>query len=50
MTLDVSWIGNKATKLFSGTQLNDTNVFENGFLDAFLVTRAGGTRPCSTRY
>jgi hypothetical protein len=45
MTLDVSWIGNKATKLFSGTQLNDTNVIENGFLDAFLVTRAGGTAP-----
>jgi hypothetical protein len=45
MTVDVSWIGNKATKLFSGTQLNDTNVIENGLLDAFLVTRAGGTAP-----
>jgi hypothetical protein len=42
MTLDVSWIGNKASKLFSGTQLNDTNVTENGILNAFLITRAGG--------
>jgi len=45
LTLDVSWIANKATKLFSGTQLNDTNIFENGFLDAFNTVRAGGTSP-----
>jgi hypothetical protein len=45
MTVDVSWIGNKATKLFSGIQLNDTNVIENGLLNAFLTTRAGGDAP-----
>jgi hypothetical protein len=44
-TLDISWIGNKATKLFSATQLNETNIFENGILDAFNVTRAGGNAP-----
>jgi len=44
-TLDVSWIGNKATKLFSATQLNETNIFENGLLDAFNVTRSGGNAP-----
>jgi len=44
-TLDISWIGNKATKLFSATQLNETNIFENGILDAFNVTRAGGNSP-----
>src|SRR5882672_2009419 len=44
-TLDISWIGNKATKLFSATQLNETNINENGLLDAFLVTRAGGDAP-----
>jgi hypothetical protein len=45
LTLDVSWIANKATKLFSSTQLNDTNIFSNGFLDAFNTVRAGGTSP-----
>ena len=49
LTLDVSWIGNKATKLFSGTQLNDTNIFTNGFLDAFNTVRAGGTSPLMDR-
>jgi len=44
-TLDLSWIGNKATKLFSATQLNETNIFENGLLNAFQVTRAGGNSP-----
>ena len=49
MTLDVSWIGNKATKLFSGTQLNETNIKENGFLDAFLTTRVGNDAPLFNR-
>jgi hypothetical protein len=49
MTVDLSWVGNKATKLFSGTQLNDVNVFENGILDAFRVTRAGGNAPLFDR-
>jgi hypothetical protein len=42
LTVDVTYIGNKTSKLFSPTQLNETNIFENGILDAFNVTRAGG--------
>src|SRR5205085_3343831 len=49
LTLDVSWVGNKASKLFSPTQLNETNIFENGLLDAFIVTRAGGNAPLFNR-
>jgi hypothetical protein len=45
VTLDVGYVGNKSTKLFSSTQLNESNIFENGILDAFLVTRAGGNAP-----
>ena len=49
LTLDVSWLGNKATKLFSGTQLNETNIIENGILDAFNITRSGGDAPLFNR-
>jgi len=49
LTLDLNWLGNKGTRLYSGTQLNDTNIFENGILDAFNVTRAGGTAPLFDR-
>jgi hypothetical protein len=45
LTLDLNWLGNKGTRLYSGTQLNDTNIYENGILDAFNVTRAGGNAP-----
>jgi hypothetical protein len=45
MTLEVSYVGSKGTKLRSAQQLNVINVFENGILDAFNVTRAGGTAP-----
>ena len=47
--VDLNWLGNKATRLYSGLQLNDTNVFENGLLDAFIVTRNGGTAPLFDR-
>ena len=49
MTLDLSWVGNKASKLFTPTQLNETNIFENGILDAFNLTRAGGNAPLFNR-
>jgi hypothetical protein len=49
LTLDVGYVGNKSTKLFSSTQLNETNIFENGILDAFNVTRAGGNAPLFDR-
>src|SRR6185503_4036436 len=35
LTLDVSWVGNKGSKLWEGLELNHTNIFENGILAAF---------------
>jgi hypothetical protein len=49
MTLEVSYIGSKGTQLWGTTQLNEMNVFENGILDAFNVTRAGGNAPLFDR-
>jgi hypothetical protein len=45
LSLDVSYIGNKGTKLYSNIELNEPNIIENGILDAFNVTRAGGNAP-----
>jgi hypothetical protein len=45
LTVDVSWVGNKGTKLWSTTQINETNIIENGLLEAFNITRAGGNAP-----
>ncbi|PYS33443.1 MAG: hypothetical protein DMG14_31860, partial [Acidobacteria bacterium] len=42
LTVEVRYIGSKGTKLFGGIQLNAANIFENGILDAFNLTRAGG--------
>jgi len=45
LTVDFNYIGNKGTELYTNQQLNDTNIFENGILNAFNITRAGGTAP-----
>ena len=45
LTVDFNYIGNKGTELYTNQQLNDTNIFENGILNAFNTTRAGGTAP-----
>ncbi|HEV3334299.1 MAG TPA: TonB-dependent receptor [Bryobacteraceae bacterium] len=45
LIVDVNFIGNKGSELYTNQQLNDTNIFENGILDAFQVTRAGGNAP-----
>ncbi len=42
LTLEMRYIGSKGTKLLDGIPLNDVNIFENGILDAFNITRAGG--------
>ncbi len=44
-TVDVNWIGNKGSELYTNQPLNDPNIFENGFLNAFNITRAGGNAP-----
>ncbi|MBV8904092.1 MAG: hypothetical protein JOZ22_10700 [Acidobacteriia bacterium] len=45
VTVDVNWIGNKGSELYTNQPLNDANIFENGFLNAFNITRAGGNAP-----
>ncbi|MBI2150414.1 MAG: hypothetical protein HYU27_07395 [Acidobacteria bacterium] len=45
LTLEARYIASKGTKLWVGIPLNDVNIFENGFLDAFNTTRAGGNAP-----
>lgn len=49
LTFEVRYIGSKSTKLFAGIPLNTVNIFENGLLDAFNVTRAGGDAPLFDR-
>jgi hypothetical protein len=49
LALDVSYIGNKGTKLYSNIQLNEPNMIENGILEALNVTRAGGNAPLFDR-
>jgi len=43
LTVDFNYIGNKGSELYTNQQLDDTNIFENGILNAFNITRAGGT-------
>src|SRR5262249_23896457 len=42
LTLEARYIGSKGTKLLGGIALNDVNIFENGILEAFNITRQGG--------
>jgi Carboxypeptidase regulatory-like domain len=43
--VDVRYVGSKASKLFRGTNVDELNIFENGILNAFQVTDAGGSSP-----
>jgi hypothetical protein len=45
VAFDFNYIGNKGSELYTNQQLNDTNIFENGILNAFNITRAGGNAP-----
>src|SRR5262249_8105935 len=45
LTLEVRYIGSKATKLYGGIPVNNVNIFGNGILEAFNITRAGGNAP-----
>ena len=42
LTLSVSYVGTKGTKLWNAEPLNAVNIINNGFLSAFNTTRAGG--------
>jgi Carboxypeptidase regulatory-like domain/TonB dependent receptor len=45
LTLEARYIASKGTKLLVGIPLNDVNIFENKFLEAFNMTRVGGDAP-----
>jgi hypothetical protein len=45
LTLEARYIGSKGTKLWGRIPLNTVNIFENGILEAFNITRAGGDAP-----
>ena len=49
LTFEARYIGSKGTKLLNGLSLNDVNIFENGILEAFNITRAGGDAPLFDR-
>jgi len=40
--LDVRYVGSKGTRLIRTADINEINIFENGILEAFRVTQAGG--------
>ncbi len=42
LTLDVRYVGSKATRLFRSTNINEINIFENGILEAYSSAQAGG--------
>jgi len=42
LTLEARYIGSKGTHLYGGVSINDVNIYENGILNAFNITRAGG--------
>ena len=45
LILDVRYVGSKGSKMLRGTNINENNIVENGILNAFLTTEAGGNSP-----
>jgi hypothetical protein len=43
--LSLAWIGTKGTSLWGGRELNEPSILGNGLLEAFNITRGGGTAP-----
>ena len=39
------YVGSKGTKLVRAANINEVNIFENGLLEAFRITQAGGNAP-----
>ncbi|HEX6895995.1 MAG TPA: hypothetical protein VF146_12030, partial [Bryobacteraceae bacterium] len=44
-SITISYVGSKGTKLARSIDTNETNIFENGFLNAFQIVQAGGDSP-----
>src|SRR5207237_789969 len=42
LTFEARYIGSKGTHLYGGLSVNEVNIYENGILNAFNITRAGG--------
>jgi hypothetical protein len=49
LILDVSYVGSKGTQLYGRLPLNQVKIRDNQFLEAFNVTRAGGSHPLFDR-
>lgn len=49
LLLDLRYVGNKGTRLLRATNLNETNVLENGILDAFRLAQQGQESPLLDR-
>ncbi len=49
MVLDVRYVGSAGAKLIRTANLNEVNIFENGILEAFKITQAGGNSPLLDR-
>ncbi len=47
--LDVRYVGSKGTRLIRNANINEVNIFENGILEAFRITQAGGHAPLLDR-
>jgi hypothetical protein len=43
--VEAAYIGRKATNLFGAYNVNQAEIFSNGFLDAFNIVKAGGQSP-----
>ena len=42
ITFEARYVGTRGTHLLRGLNLNEVNIFENGILNAFKITQAGG--------
>src|SRR5437867_12756984 len=49
MTSYVHYVVTKGTKLLRTIDVNEVNIFENGLLQAFQTTQAGGNSPLMDR-
>lgn len=47
--LEARYVGSKGTRLIRNASINEANIFENGILDAYLITQAGGNAPLFDR-
>src|SRR5262249_32738161 len=45
LILDIRYVGSKGTRMLRGTNIDEVNIFENGILNAFQTTMAGGNSP-----